>query len=298
MKNNDLLRLKLEQLNKMYLDDDYYNFGKSMKKIFVKIKKIQIISIFRILFLHNYKLKNRIKTEDIIYKKVDSKKNKIVIYTCITGNYDRIYDPLLIEDNIEYVLFTNNRNIKSNIWKIVMISDEISKRCMNNNMLINRYIKMHPHLLFNDYDYSIYIDGNIQIISTISDFVSCINKNSGIAIHRHCAFDCIYLEQKNCLAEKKGNKKNLKKQIKMYKSKGFPKKFGLFECNILVCDLKSEDAKLIFNEWWNDFILFSSYRDQISLPYVLWKNGYSSNDVGLLGYNVNKNYKIKINVHI
>ena len=30
-------------------------------------------------------------------------------------------------------------------------------------------------------------------------------------------------------------------------------------------------------------------RDQIALPYVMWKNGYSFEDVGLLGDNVFKN---------
>ena len=31
-------------------------------------------------------------------------------------------------------------------------------------------------------------------------------------------------------------------------------------------------------EWWDEYIKFSK-RDQLSLPYVMWKNGYSFNDV-------------------
>lgn len=48
-----------------------------------------------------------------------------IIYTVITGNYDTIKQPLVVEEGVEYVLFTNNREIKdAGVWKVVQIPSE------------------------------------------------------------------------------------------------------------------------------------------------------------------------------
>lgn len=43
-----------------------------------------------------------------------------IIYTVITGAYDSIKQPQVIEAGVEYVLFTNNPEIKdAGVWKVV-----------------------------------------------------------------------------------------------------------------------------------------------------------------------------------
>ena len=45
--------------------------------------------------------------------------NKTIIYTVITGNYDTIKQPLVVVEGVEYILFTNNPEIKdAGVWKI------------------------------------------------------------------------------------------------------------------------------------------------------------------------------------
>jgi len=34
--------------------------------------------------------------------------NKIVCYTAITGNYDRLLDPLVVPSNIDFICFTDS----------------------------------------------------------------------------------------------------------------------------------------------------------------------------------------------
>ena len=70
-------------------------------------------------------------------------------------------------------------------------------------------------------------------------------------------------------------------------------KFGLFECTIIVTDLHNNKGIELLDKWWNEFIKSESMRDQISLPYVIWKNGYSIDDIGNLGYNLKLNPKFK-----
>ena len=54
---------------------------------------------------------------------------------------------------------------------------------------------MHPDVLFEDYNYSIYIDGNIKVIGDLTAYINLISK-AGIAVHRHGKRDCVYEEAK------------------------------------------------------------------------------------------------------
>ncbi len=76
-----------------------------------------------------------------------------------------------------------------------------------------------------------------------------------------------------------------------------PTNYGLLECNVIVSDLKSENSAKILDEWWKEFVNSNSMRDQISLPYVLWKLKYNIEDIGNLGNNVRNNPKIQIIKH-
>lgn len=300
--NDKILIQKLEELNKEYLDSGYYQLGKHVSYLKNLFKQKRFIKLFQMMLLHFRRKKKKqssIKEENDKSPSYTVKNNngyKVAIYTCITGNYDNVEEPLIKEDGCDYFLFTNNKNITSDNWKIMPIPEEIAK--MGNNAKINRYIKMHPKELFDEYDYSIYIDGNIKLVSTISQFTQNVNTDTGLAIHSHCTNVCIFDEVKACRAYGKGNYKNLKQQVNRYKNEGFPKDYGMLECNVLVSDLKNENSKKIFDAWWNEYLISESMRDQIALPYVLWKMKIPVEKIGNLGKNVNSNPAIIINSHI
>ena len=141
-------------------------------------------------------------------------------------------------------------------------------------------------------------DRNIKLISTISRLIQKVNENRGLAIHKHSSNNCITKEILDCRAYGKGDFKKLKEQVNRYFEKGFPKEYGMLECNVLVMDLKNKEAIHIFDDWWKEYINSESKRDQIALPYVLWKNNVKVEEIGTLGENINKNPLFKINSHI
>ena len=51
-------------------------------------------------------------------KPLNLKGKKIAIYTCVTGGYDSIKEPVFINDKIDYFIFTDNDNFSSKIWKV------------------------------------------------------------------------------------------------------------------------------------------------------------------------------------
>lgn len=295
-----LLIKKIEKLNEEYLNSGDYSLGIYTKYLYSLFKNKKFIQLFRMIMLH-FKQKKVKEDIDNIYKEqstyiVDNKQQRrIAIYTCITGEYDNVEEPLIAEKACDYFLFTNNNSLKSNVWNIKEIPEGIKK--ISNNAKINRYIKMHPKELFPDYDYAIYIDGNVKIISIISQLVNKINSKTGLAIHRHCQRTCIYEEIKACRAYKKGKYCDLKKQVNRYKKEKFPNNYGMLECNMIVSDLNNNNANKILSEWWHEYLKSESMRDQIALPYILWKKNLKIDDVGNLGNNINKNYLLKINTH-
>ena len=249
---------------------------KGLKRLFRKIKDFFVVS-------HQFR-DNGIDYPETV------KRPKIVVYTCVTGGYDKIIEPNFDFDNIDYILFSD-KNVKVEKWDV----RQIPKGCkMSNNVMTNRFIKMNPHLLFSGskYDYSIYVDGNIKIVSDLTPMTTNLGK-LGLAFHRHALRDDISKEVKSCIWQKKGNRKALLKQAKEYKKDGFPKDFGMLECNVIVADLKSHNSEAIMNNWWYEFNESGSMRDQIALPYVIWKMGYKIEDLGNLGYNIYRNPKFR-----
>lgn len=300
MKMNDSY-IALEKLNKEkqeLLNSPYYNLGAGIKRYLGFLKHLKFNEIYKNLKLLNLNKKIAKKYSDVHeYKEVLIDETcidkKIAIYTCITGDYDNVHIPLVTFDNVDYYLFTDDLNKYkkyNDIYKIVELPKEVIDL---GPALANRYAKFHPFELLKGYDYSIYIDGNVRIVSDIRGFVYKSVCKSGIAMHRHSSRTCAYKEAEVCILKKKGNIDLIKKQMERYKIDGFPSLYGMNECSVIVSDLHNENGKQLFNAWWDEFKKFSSFRDQLSWPYVLWKNNYKIDDVGILGYNVNINYKLE-----
>lgn len=236
-----------------------------------------------------------IPTSDYQYGEYPNDEIRIMVYTCITGGYDKPLSPVFNIPNTDYILLTDEINTKIEGWQIKAIPDEIKQ--LGDGTLINRYFKMHPSVVGKDYDYAIYIDGNIQVMSNIRNIINAVSSATGLAIHRHPARNCIYDETQACKIQKKGNQAYLNRQVEIYQKEGFPSKFGLLECTIIVSDLHNYKSVDILDKWWMEFCNSESKRDQISLPYVIWKNGFTIDDIGNLGYNLRINPKFKYVQH-
>lgn len=220
------------------------------------------------------------------------------VYTCITNGYDFPIEPIYKSKNLDYFLYTDMNRCGGNnsYWICKEIADNIVH---NKGSMINRYYKFHPFELFeNNYDYSIYIDGNVQTVSNI-DCLYSVAKDSpiGIAMHYHAGRICAYKDAEWCIYNKRGIENKIREQMKFYMDQGFPRDFGLCEGTIIVVDLSSNVAKKIMKLWWEELCRSGSRRDQLSFPYVLWKNGFSITDVGCLGNDEYHNPKFRINAH-
>ena len=197
------------------------------------------------------------------------KQEKVCVYTCITGDYDKLQH-IEKEANIDYICFTNNKALLSKEWKIVYVDDTDNI----GNMLLSRKIKILGHKILRDYDISIWIDGAIQIKGNLRDFLEkyCCLDRYNMACFRHRVRDCVYDEAVACIIHRKENKDAIIKYMNFITQENFPKHFGLAECTIMTRRHNDEIVRRTMELW---FGLLCEYakRDQLTFPYCIYKTG-------------------------
>jgi hypothetical protein len=197
--------------------------------------------------------------------------NKNICYTVIIGKYDSLKEPLFITDNFDYVCFTDQKNFNSDIWTIIELPElkELNDIDKDDLSRINRCLKWLPHLFLKEYDYSIYVDGSIQITGDLNLIKQ--EKSSIMHIPKHNKRTNVYEEIDRCIEINKDDHNILELQRKKYINENYPENLDLLFHNTIICRYHNDiNCIFICDKVW-DILCNYSYRDQIALPYVLWK---------------------------
>lgn len=192
---------------------------------------------------------------------------KWVIYTALFGDYDKIVDPDQLWEEFDFICFTDQKGLRSPIWQFVNVASE-----GESSVLLNRKYKMLPHLFLSQYEVSLYLDVNIKPLKNPREFIERELLEKDFLLPRHSVRECVYEEAKECIIFKKSGLEETISQISRYKKDGFPRKFGLSENGILFRRHNLPLIKSLMEQWWIEFGQ-GSKRDQLSLPYIFWKNG-------------------------
>lgn len=184
---------------------------------------------------------------------------RIVVYSALTGNYDKVNEILYKEPGIDYLLLTNNTSLVSNTWEVVPIKSDL------NDLLLSREIKMFPHKYLDDkYDISIYIDANAIIYGEITQLCRYLGKQASFAVSRHSVRNTVREEFDACVRFGKTDRIQAEKQYEQYVKEGFLDNKALLECSVLVRKHRDGNLQLLMQEW---FYAFENgiRRDQLSL---------------------------------
>ena len=192
---------------------------------------------------------------------------KYAIYTAIVGGYDEISQPAIVDSRFDYILFSNDvQEERVGIWQVHPIA-------YNNedNTRICRYIKTHPEEFLVGYEFSIWIDSNVKILTPYiyERSIDLYQQNIQLASMNHIERNCIYEEAFvvfEHLLEFESIELNWCQVLRKQK---YPKNNGLFETNVLF--RMHTSGVYDFNKLWWSCIVNYSRRDQLSFNYVLWK---------------------------
>ncbi len=254
--------------------------------VYKMIKMWEILSCLGLDILFRYLCKHDIdanKAKCVNSISVSNKKNRIAVYTAIFGEIDNLIEPLVKPPEVDYYVITDCNVKKNSLWKKIDVSNYSFPKNIT-NQLKNRYCKLFPDEFISGYDYSIYVDGNILVVSDLSKLVKNIGDYS-IGIFTHPSRDDLYVEAAAVIYLNNATGKEVKKQILAYKNEGFPKNYGLFENSLIVRRQNDNEVKKIMMDWWIQLNTYTK-RDQLSFMYVLWKNGFDKSFVFSLGDNI------------
>lgn len=208
-------------------------------------------------------------SEDATKTIEDIKNNKIAIYTAFTGDYDTLKEPEFIDEKCDYICFTDNPNLKSDIWKII----QMEETTLDNNRKAKQY-KLLPHKYLKDYKYSFWLDGTFKIKGSIREYIyKNIKASSSMLCVVHTERDCVYEEYEASKIIPRYPRAVMEEQINYYKSQGFPKKYGLGVMGAIFRKHNDSSVIKVMEDWWEENIRFTN-QDQLSFAYVAWKNDF------------------------
>ncbi len=220
---------------------------------------------------------------------------RIAVYTSVFGNYDQIAQPLFQSPLCDYYAITDQELPPDGIWKKYDTSsipgfDEMDAYHKS------KYCKMFPHILFPDHAYSVWMDGNVLSVADPVPLVDRMDDRHFMATFHNPLHDCIYTEARYIIVQGFAKVQELERQIACYRQEGFPAQFGMREFSVIVRRHHDPVCVDLMEQWWTQVNTYTM-RDQISFPYLLWKNGRTIDTVQLLGKNWRHNPRFICRLH-
>ena len=204
----------------------------------------------------------------------------IVVVTAISPHYDYLVQGHQNEDlDIKFFAFIDvdrwdgyiNPSEKSlegsqasSKWQYLPISQQFPIPRMN-----AKIHKILIHEFFPKAEYTIWIDGNIQVQTrSLRRLIDGMGEND-IMLFKHYTRNCLYSEANECMVRGLDSKDKIFDQICRYTQEGYPQGNGLPECPVII--RRNNKISRDFNCMWWDESQTGTIRDQISFPYVQYK---------------------------
>lgn len=147
--------------------------------------------------------------------------------------------------------------------------DKIFKRSV---MEAKRY-KILPHI-FVPSEITVWIDANVFLRTDKKVLVENLLGDNDMVLFKHPYRNTAYEEFETLKKEERFKipwlQEKLALQEERYRSEGFDGG-KLYECNFII-RRNNEKVNTLMNAWWAEITAWQ-WRDQVSLPYVIWKYG-------------------------
>src|SRR5262249_37045536 len=164
---------------------------------------------------------------------------------------------------VQYVCFTDNPRLRSDVWQIRYCPPE------GDPALQAKRIKIMAHEALNC-ERSLWVDGSIELRSLPETFERV---RSDLALLPHPERNCIYAEANHCKLIRRGDPRQIDRAVSRYQAEGHPHNYGLWMGGLIL--RRHTPAIAAFNaEWWRE-VQSGTTRDQIILPVGLRRLGIS-----------------------
>jgi hypothetical protein len=181
----------------------------------------------------------------------------VIVFTASYGNTAAPADPLEHEPAVQYLCFTDNHRLRSDVWSFRAYPPS------RDPLMQTKACKILAHESL-DCDLSLWIDGAVELRSLEGAFRLL---SADVALRRHVSRNCIYEEGKHCKDVRRGDPRLIDRSLARYDDEAHPRDYGLWDTDIVL--RRHNDTTKSFNlEWWRE-VSTGTPQDQISLPVVL-----------------------------
>lgn len=196
--------------------------------------------------------------------------DKIAIYTCIIGGYDKLRQPLETQPGFDFICFVGKGESHpetDGVWQVRELP-----LTFKDPSLDARYPKTHPHELLPEYECSVWIDGNIIIRDSTLYKAARIKQSAGVLFSgvTHPSRNCVYEEAVKCRDMGYISYLKLFRIFLFYRRHHIARHDGLYEANLIFRRHNHPDI-VRFDEMWWDKVRHFCRRDQLSQMYCLRK---------------------------
>ena len=207
---------------------------------------------------------------------------KIAVYTANIGGCIKFYEPQILENNVDYIYFTDDKNLKSDKWEIVYVENtsETTNVSPGNRSLAKR-IKMLFWEYLKEYDWVVWIDAQNQILSdgfrsyidTIPSTIDAVFKPNPWPRDSVNKRTSVFAEIKELRKMNLEDADALDVWEEELQKLDFPaNEYGLFETNIIFWRYSSKNITRDFNQEWWSLSTKRFRRDQLTINYLIWKH--------------------------
>ena len=112
---------------------------------------------------------------------------KYCVINLIFNNYELVREPLEYDNDCDYLLFTDSKDITSEIWNVIYLEEFDNNHLTGTQKMIKfkySFYKYIPNI--NQYKYFIQIDGSMLLKKSLKPIINYIDKNDydlSIALH-------------------------------------------------------------------------------------------------------------------
>lgn len=187
------------------------------------------------------------------------------VYTAITGGKDVLRPLQYVIPDVEYICFTDDPSMTAEGWTCRPLDynhRDPTRRARRPKILAHQYLK--------DFDWSLWIDGNFEITGHIEAFIMEHVSEAAFHAFKHNKRAYAYEEFPRCKELEKDDPVLIDAQEARYRAEGMPEDRRLLYSGVLLRRHNDPEVKAAMKLWWSE-IKRGSRRDQLSLPYVLWK---------------------------
>jgi len=198
---------------------------------------------------------------------------KKAVYTAVTGNYDALRKPLFINPDWDYICFYDepllNAELISDFWKLIRLEEAGLSPVM-----LARKVKALPALYLPDYDYSLWMDGNLVIIDDIDSLAPNQQKDAPLMCFNSDFKKCVYNEGMNYVKKGLPDADKIAGRLKAYARQDYPKDIKMADVSVLFRTHNDPELIKVMESWWEDTLSFGS-ADEFGFNYACWKNNFN-----------------------